>query len=120
MKPSHTLVDVPGGEPLLGHLRAFRRRPLQAMSQWWRRHGDALRFRLGPKTLYLLSHPDLAEEILVHQADCFVKVYERGVPPALRVGLGVTDWDQFGRGSAAPAHHPAGFSSRPHGGDGRA
>ena len=76
VEPSHTLVDVPGGEPLLGHLRAFRRRPLQAMSQWWRRHGDALRFRLGPKTLYLLSHPDLAEEILVHQADCFVKVYE--------------------------------------------
>jgi cytochrome P450 len=77
-----------GGEPLLGHLRAFRRRPLQAMSQWWRRHGDALRFRLGPKTLYLLSHPDLAEEILVHQADCFVKVYEPRRPTGLALVLG--------------------------------
>ena len=88
VKPSHTLVDVPGGEPLLGHLRAFRRQPLQAMSQWWRRHGDALRFRLGPKTLYLLSHPDLAEEILVHQADRFVKVYEPRRPTGLALVLG--------------------------------
>jgi cytochrome P450 len=78
----------PGGEFLLGHLRAFRRQPLAAMLQWWRRYGDALRFRLGPKTLYLFSHPDLAEEILVHQADRFVKVYEPQRPTGLALVLG--------------------------------
>ncbi|MGB3397493.1 MAG: cytochrome P450, partial [Nitrospira sp.] len=88
VKSSPALIDVPGGEFLLGHLRAFRRQPLAAMLQWWRRYGDALRFRLGPKTLYLFSHPDLAEEILVHQADRFVKVYEPQRPTGLALVLG--------------------------------
>jgi len=83
-----TLVDIPGGAPLLGHLRAFKRRPLETMSAWWRRHGDALRFRLGPKTLHLVSHPDLAEEILVQQSDRFVKVYDPRRPMGLALVLG--------------------------------
>jgi hypothetical protein len=62
---SFTLVDVPGAVPLLGHLGAFRQHPLESLSAWWQQHGDAIRFRLGPKTFYLFSHPDLAEEILV-------------------------------------------------------
>jgi cytochrome P450 len=83
-----TLVDVPGGAPLLGHLGAFKPRPLEMMSAWWRQHGDALRFRLGPKTLYLFSHPDLAEEILVQQSDRFVKVYDPRRPLGLALVLG--------------------------------
>lgn len=85
---SITLVDVPGGVPLLGHLGAFKKRPLETMSAWWRRHGDALRFRLGPKTLHLVSHPDLAEEILVQQSDRFVKVYDPRRPTGLALVLG--------------------------------
>ncbi|HSN05243.1 MAG TPA: cytochrome P450 [Nitrospira sp.] len=85
---SFTLVDVPGSVPLLGHLRAFKGRPLETMSAWWRRHGDALRFRLGPKTLYLFSHPELAEEILVQQSDRFVKVYDPRRPMGLALVLG--------------------------------
>ena len=81
---SFTLVDVPGGALLSGHLRGFRQRPLEIMCGWWRQHGDALRFRLGPKPFYLFSHPDLAEEILVQQSDRFVKVYDPGGPPAWR------------------------------------
>lgn len=72
--PQFKLVDVPGGTPLFGHLGSFKRAPLEAMSACCRRHGDALRFRLDPKTLHLFSHPDLAEEILVQQSDRFVKV----------------------------------------------
>ncbi len=86
--PPFTLVDVPGGAPLFGHLGAFKKRPLETMSEWWRRHGDALRFRLGPKTLHLFSHPDLAEEILVQQADRFVKVYDPQRPVGLALVLG--------------------------------
>ena len=85
---SFTLVDVPGGAPLLGHLGAFKRRPLETMAGWWRQHGDALRFRLGPKTIHLISHPDLAEEILVQQADRFVKVYDPRRPAGLALVLG--------------------------------
>jgi cytochrome P450 len=86
--PSFTLVDVPGGAPLFGHLKTFKRAPLETMSGWWRRHGDALRFRLGPKTLHLFSHPDLAEEILVQQSDRFVKVYDPQRPVGLALVLG--------------------------------
>jgi len=86
--PSFTLVDVPGAVPLLGHLGAFKKQPLEMLSAWWRRHGDAIRFRLGPKTLHLFSHPDLAEEILVQQADRFVKVYDPQRPTGLALVLG--------------------------------
>ncbi|MFO0705901.1 MAG: cytochrome P450 [Nitrospira sp.] len=85
---SFTLVDVPDRALLLGHLRAFRTNPLETMSAWWRRHGDALRFRLGPKTIHLLSHPSLAEEVLVQQADHFVKVYDPQRPSGLALVLG--------------------------------
>ncbi|HMS82940.1 MAG TPA: cytochrome P450 [Nitrospira sp.] len=85
---SFGLVDVPGAVPLLGHLRAFRQHPLKSLSAWWRQHGDALRFRLGPKTFYLFSHPDLAEEILVKQSDRFVKVYNPQKPHGLALVLG--------------------------------
>jgi cytochrome P450 len=82
-----TIQDVPG-LPLLGHLRLFKDAPLNTMSTWWRRHGDALRFKLGPKTFYLFSHPDLAEDILVQQSDRFVKVYEHERPVGLALVLG--------------------------------
>jgi cytochrome P450 len=83
-----TIHDVPGGLALLGHLRLFKKAPLNTMSTWWRRHGDALRFRLGPKTFYLFSHPDLAEDILVQQSGRFVKVYEHERPVGLALVLG--------------------------------
>jgi cytochrome P450 len=86
--PPFTLVDVPGGAPLFGHLRTFKRAPLETMSGWWRQYGDALRFRLGPKTLHLFSHPDLAEDVLVQQADRFVKVYDPRRPVGLALVLG--------------------------------
>ena len=50
----------PAAHDSLRHLQAFKTSPLETMAGWWRQHGDALRFRLGPKVIYLLSHPDLA------------------------------------------------------------
>ncbi|GAB1722007.1 MAG: Cytochrome P450 [Nitrospira sp.] len=85
---SFTLIDVPGGLPWLGHLRAFKHHPLTTMSEWWHRHGDALRFRLGPKTIHLFSHPALAEEVLLLQSERFGKVYEQRRPTGLGLVLG--------------------------------
>ncbi len=85
---SFTLAKVPGGTRVLGHLQAFKTSPLETMAQWWRQYGDALRFRLGPKIIHLLSHPALAEEILVHQSDRFVKVYDPRRPSGLALVLG--------------------------------
>ncbi len=86
--PSFTLVDVPGAVPLLGHLPAYKTRPLDQLSTWWRQHGDVLRFRLGLKTRYLFSHPDLAEDVLVNYADRFAKVYDPRRPSGLALVLG--------------------------------
>jgi cytochrome P450 len=86
--PSFTLVDVPGAVPLLGHLRAYKARPLEQLSTWWLQHGDALRFRLGLTTRYLFSHPDLAEDVLVKHTDRFVKVYDPRRPSGLGMVLG--------------------------------
>ena len=86
--PSFTVVDVPGAAPLLGHLHAYKRRPLEQLWTWWRQHGDALRFRLGQKTRYLFSHPDLAEAVLVKHTDRFAKVYDPKRPSGLGLVLG--------------------------------
>jgi cytochrome P450 len=61
----------PKGPPLLGHLFAFRRDPLAFLSRIARDYpGDVLRFRPGPRDVYLLKHPDLIKDVLVtHQHD---------------------------------------------------
>ncbi|GAA4818165.1 cytochrome P450 [Streptomyces ziwulingensis] len=47
-----------GGVPLLGHGLKLVRDPLAFMSQL-RDHGDVVRIRLGPKTVYAVTTPDL-------------------------------------------------------------
>lgn len=86
--PSFTLVDVPGAAPLLGHLHAYKTRPLDQLWTWRHQHGDAVRFRLGLKTRYLFSHPDLAEDVLVKHTDRFTKVYDPRRPSGLALVLG--------------------------------
>ncbi|MFI9151938.1 cytochrome P450 [Streptomyces sp. NPDC053367] len=47
-----------GGVPLLGHGWKLARDPLSFMSRL-REHGDVVRLRLGPKTVYAVTTPDL-------------------------------------------------------------
>ncbi|MFF0205341.1 cytochrome P450 [Streptomyces sp. NPDC005017] len=47
-----------GGIPLLGHGWKLARDPLTFMSRL-REHGDVVRLRLGPKTVYAVTTPDL-------------------------------------------------------------
>ncbi|CAL9554929.1 bifunctional albaflavenone monooxygenase/terpene synthase [Streptomyces sp. enrichment culture] len=65
VKPAETevpeLLDPPlagGGVPLLGHGWQLVRDPLSFMSRL-REHGDIVRLRLGPKTVYAVTTPDL-------------------------------------------------------------
>lgn len=83
-----SIVDAPGKRWLLGHAREFKRHPLETMTRWRDSCGDFVRFALGPKELYLLSHPSLAEEVLVKQADVFQKVYDPTKPTGLALVLG--------------------------------
>src|SRR5258707_4918544 len=64
----------PKGPPLVGHLFAFRRDPLAFLSRIARDYpGDVVRFRPGPRDVYLVKHPDLIKDVLVTRQHDFSK-----------------------------------------------
>ena len=56
------------GLPALGNIVAFRRDILAAMRDGWELCGDLTRYRLGPLTVYGVSSPELAAEVLTNTA----------------------------------------------------
>jgi cyclooctatin synthase len=58
---------VPGGHRLLGHALEFRRDPL-ALLQRARAHGEVVRIRFGPVSIYLLNSPGAIRQALLGQA----------------------------------------------------
>ena len=58
---------VPGGRRLLGHAVEFGRDPL-ALLQRVRGHGDVVRIRFGPFSIYVLNSPAAIRDALVGQA----------------------------------------------------
>ncbi|MEU2065262.1 cytochrome P450 [Streptomyces sp. NPDC013455] len=71
MTPS-SIPEAPGAWPVLGHLPALIRNPLGFLSSA-SDHGDLLRLRLGPTTVYLATHPDLVRTMLVSNATDFTR-----------------------------------------------
>src|SRR5262249_16288227 len=63
----------PRGLPVLGHLPAFRARPIPFLLRMARDYGDLPFFRLGSYPVYLLNHPDLVREVLVTHQSKFIK-----------------------------------------------
>jgi cytochrome P450 len=57
----------------VGSLFAMRRDTLAFFTGLAREHGDVARFRIGPATAYLVSHPDYVKEVLVTQQHRFMK-----------------------------------------------
>src|SRR5918998_6691259 len=77
----------PRGRFLVGSLRDFRGdRLIDTMEQARAEYGDVVRFRVGPRTVYLVSHPDLAREVLVRDKETFVKIQEGA---DRKIGLGL-------------------------------
>lgn len=44
------------------------------MKAWWQEYGDLMRFRLGTRPFFMLSHPSLAEDLLINRTEDFVKI----------------------------------------------
>jgi enediyne biosynthesis protein E7 len=63
----------PAGHLLFGHLREFRRDVLGLLMSAARAHGDVVRFRLGPRVVHLLNHPDHAQHVLLRHASNYDK-----------------------------------------------
>lgn len=65
----------PGGpprRPVVGNLPDARRDFLDLLERC-ARHGDVAEIRLGPQRVLVLSHPDLAQDVLVERRHDFVK-----------------------------------------------
>ncbi len=63
---SHPLVPPgPKGEPLIGNARAFVQEPLEYLRRCAKEYGDVMQIRLGTTAIYMVSHPDLIEQVLV-------------------------------------------------------
>lgn len=60
-----TAPPGPKGEPFIGNARAFVLEPLGYLQQCARDYGDFLQIRLGTTAIYMLSHPDYIEHVLV-------------------------------------------------------
>jgi cytochrome P450 len=59
--------EVPGPKGIwpVGQMYAFSRDPLTLLKGLARDYGDVARFKAGPQSVYLLSHPDYVRDLLV-------------------------------------------------------
>lgn len=67
------IAPGPPGDPLLGHLRPFRRDVLGLLLGAAREHGDVVRFRIGPMVVHLVNHPDHVAHVLQRRAKSYDK-----------------------------------------------
>lgn len=63
---------APSAVPLLGHVPALWRRPLEFLASL-PAHGDLVEVRLGPTRAYLAAHPELVRHVLLHP-----RVFDKG------------------------------------------
>ncbi len=73
----------PKGHWLGGNLPAFRRDRLDYLTHCARTYGDVTRLRFAHRRIYLLTHPDPIEEVLVTQARNFIKHFALRINPLL-------------------------------------
>ncbi|MBN9121283.1 MAG: cytochrome P450 [Planctomycetes bacterium] len=92
--PSNALPPGPKGTFLGGSLRAFNEQRLDFFLRVAREYGDIASFRFGPRRMFLVSHPDLIEQVLVTDAKHYIKHFgARAYKPVLGNGLVTSEGD---------------------------
>jgi cytochrome P450 len=82
---------APPGPPqrwLSGNLVDFRNSRLDFLTRCAREYGDLVALRFGPRRIFLVSHPDLIESVLVTHSRCFIKHFALRLNP-LVLGKGL-------------------------------
>jgi cytochrome P450 len=91
---SKALPPGPKGTFLGGSLRDFNKHRLDFFLRIAREFGDIVSFRFGPKRLFLVSNPDLIEQVLVTDAKHYIKHFgARMYKPVLGNGLVTSEGD---------------------------
>jgi cytochrome P450 len=91
---SRSLPPGPRGTLVGGNLRQFMTRRLDFFVDVAREYGDLASLRFGPRRVYLASHPDLVEQVLVSDAKHYVKHFgARLYKPVLGNGLVTSEGD---------------------------
>lgn len=105
-------MKVPPGPPghfLLGNLPDFAHDLLAFHERCRDRYGDVVRLKLGTRTVYVISHPDLIHEVLVTNHRNFIKhsFFWRHVTAIFGAGLLTNEGDSWlhQRRLMAPAFH---------------
>src|ERR1700722_15676594 len=84
----------PTGHWLQGHLPQFRRDRLDFLTRCAREFGDVVKLRFAHRHIYLVTHPDLIEEVLVTHSKHFIKHFAlRLNPMVLGKGLLTSEGD---------------------------
>jgi cytochrome P450 len=92
--PRAALPPGPRGTWLAGNLRDFAAHRLDFFLRVAREYGDLACFRFGPRRVFLASHPDLIEQVLVTDARHYVKHFgARNYKPVLGNGLVTSEGD---------------------------
>lgn len=102
------IVQPPRQSFLTGHLPSFRKDPLQFVQRAVN-SGGVVQVRLGPVTAFVISNPDLIQQVLVKQADKFTKsrMLRRATSDLLGNGLLTSEGTHHGqqRKLIQPAFH---------------
>jgi cytochrome P450 len=64
------------GLPLLGNVFSFRSDQVEALYSAWKQAGDVFDYNIGPRTIRVISSPEMAEEILIAQKHIFQRLRE--------------------------------------------
>jgi cytochrome P450 len=108
MPPSTTLPPGPKGTWLGGCLRQFNARRIDFFRDVARDFGGLTSFRFGHRRIFLVSDPDLIEQVLVTDAKHYVKHFgARAYKPVLGNGLVTSEGDFWlrQRRLSQPAFH---------------
>ena len=73
--PATATPPSPPRHWLLGHLPEFRRDMLAFFTRCAREYGDLVPLQLGPRKVFLASHPDFVEQVLVTENRKFGKSF---------------------------------------------
>ncbi len=90
----HTSMPSPRGHMLFGSLLDIQRDPLAFLLRTQRELGDMVRVRLGPKTVYIATHPDDVQYVLQENARNYRKgAHYEMLKPIFGNGLMLSEGD---------------------------